>query len=261
MPVGAKPFDREAVSVTGFPTSTAPEATVEMAGRSGLTVTTSTPRPTTFTKSGPWTWPSTRADEAVCTPGAPDTSREGILRTSKENSILQSLLLPRVDSTTSLDGVNVTIPVSSGELTANGTPWQAPAVPTAAGARAKTPGSGDPHGTSMSPHDGHNRMAVSSSGPGGVRSDRLIENVPGRPVSRTVTGSASRGVTMTGAPIWLDAGGGAARARIARRTKTLPKATTFDRRPPAARGALRNEPRSRARGLRAPGEPSGPWAG
>ena len=122
VPVGATPFDRVAVSVTGFPTSTGPEATVERPGSTASTVTKSIPRPTALVVTSCRTRPSTSAAEAVCTPRLTATSMVGTLRTSKENCIVQLSSRPNVDKATLLDGVNVTIPVASGALMAKVSP-------------------------------------------------------------------------------------------------------------------------------------------
>ena len=115
----------------------------------------------------------------------------GTLRTSKENCIRQLSSGPNVDKRTLVDGVNVTIPVPSGALIAKVTHSQAPAVPIAVGLNENTPGSGAPHGTAVSPQLGQNRMAVSSSTPGRLRSGRLMDIVPVRPLSKIATGLSS----------------------------------------------------------------------
>ncbi len=195
VPVGEKPSARVAVSVREPPTVTGPEAWVTRVGVTPLTVTKSVPRPAARVTIGPCTSPSTRADVAVCTPGPGRTSIVGTRTTSKENCRSQVASLANVDSTTLSDGVNVTIPDESGGPTANVTPWQAPPVPVAVALSANTPGSGVPQGTLPSPHEGQSRMDVSSSGPGRVRNDRLMEIAPTRPVSKIATGSGIRGST------------------------------------------------------------------
>ncbi len=165
VPVGLRPPDRVAVSEICPPTSTGPDARVtrEVATRSTVTSWVVDPRPASVTTASRAV-PRTTAAAAVWTRGIRLASTAGSRCTSKSNRTVHSLPGPNDCNTSGAAGVNTTMPVASGGLTANGWSRHAPPVPIAVASSVNTPGSGLSHGADRSPHDGHRRMSVTVIG-------------------------------------------------------------------------------------------------